>query len=95
MVDWLHVERAGKKSVELLALRARQRERRREDIQKAAEASGRVERQIASTSTNIVTTDLRERITSCVTEIWCCYMIRNSTRRTHTNYQIGGLGRIG
>ena len=38
VVDWLRVERVGNKRVELLALRARQLERRPEDIEKAAEA---------------------------------------------------------
>ena len=38
MVDWLGVERAGNKRVELAALRARQLEKRPEDIEKAAEA---------------------------------------------------------
>ena len=38
VVDWLHVERAANKRAELLALRARQLERRPEDIEKAAEA---------------------------------------------------------
>ena len=38
VVDWLRVERAGNKRAELLALRARQLERRPEDIEKAAEA---------------------------------------------------------
>ena len=38
VVDWLHVERAGNKTAELLALRPRQLERRPEDIEKAAEA---------------------------------------------------------
>ena len=37
MVNWLHVDRAGNKRAELLALRARQRQRRPEDIEKAAE----------------------------------------------------------
>lgn len=36
VVDWLRVERPGNKSVGLLALLARQLERRREDIKKAA-----------------------------------------------------------
>lgn len=36
--DWLHVERAGNKSMELLALRARQLERRPEDIEKVEQA---------------------------------------------------------
>ena len=38
VVDWLRVERAGNKRAELLALRARQLERRPENIEKAAEA---------------------------------------------------------
>ena len=38
MVDWLRVERAGNKRAELQALRARQLERRPEDIEKAGEA---------------------------------------------------------
>ena len=38
VVDWLRVERAGNKRAELLALHARQLERRPEDIEKAAEA---------------------------------------------------------
>ena len=38
VVNWLRVERAGNKRAELLALRARQLERRPEDIDKSAEA---------------------------------------------------------
>ena len=38
VVDWLPLERAGNRRAELLALRARQLERRPEDIEKAAEA---------------------------------------------------------
>ena len=38
VVDWLRVERAGNKRAELLALGARQLERRPEDIEKAADA---------------------------------------------------------
>ena len=38
VVDWLRVEGAANKRAELLALRARQLERRPEDIEKAAEA---------------------------------------------------------
>ena len=38
VVDWLRVERAGNKRAELLALHARQLERRLEDIEKEAEA---------------------------------------------------------
>ena len=37
VVSWLHVERAGNKREELLALRARHLQRRLEDIEKAAE----------------------------------------------------------
>ena len=37
VVNWLRLERAGNKRAELLALRARQLERRPEDIEKAAE----------------------------------------------------------
>ena len=38
VVDWLHMERAGNKRVDLLALRTRQLERTPEDIEKAVKA---------------------------------------------------------
>ena len=41
LVDWLPVERAGNKRAELLALHARQLERRPKDIEQAAEAQRR------------------------------------------------------
>ena len=41
VVDWLLVESSGNKRAELLALCARQLEKRSEDIEKAAEAQWR------------------------------------------------------